>query len=73
MPGAIPGGSCAAAVERYAVSLSRVNPLYQREPASQSSECFSNAIRTSWLRVLTPVLSKSCCNTAFTELSEIDS
>ncbi len=30
-------------------------------------------MRTSWLRVRTPVFSKSCCSTAFTELSEIDS
>src|SRR6185312_10706804 len=30
-------------------------------------------MRTSWLRVRTPVLSNSCCITAFTELSEISS
>ncbi len=40
---------------------------------SHSSECFSRAIRTSWLRVRTPVFSKSCCSTALTELSEIAS
>ncbi len=30
-------------------------------------------MRTSWLRVRTPVFSKSCCSTALTELSEIES
>ena len=29
-------------------------------------------MRTSWLRVRTPVFSKSCCSTALTELSEIE-
>ena len=28
--------------------------------------CFSRATRTSWLRVRTPVLPKSCCSTALT-------
>ncbi len=30
-------------------------------------------MRTSWLRVRTPVFSKSCCSTALTELSEMAS
>src|SRR5579859_5790686 len=38
---------------------------------SQSCARRSSAMRTSWLRVRTPVLSKSCCIAAFTELSEI--
>lgn len=38
--------------------------------SSQSSECFSNARRTSWLRVRTPVLAKSCWRAPFTPLSD---